>query len=85
MRDLVMNVCPDCRAAISDRYALWAQDIDPARRRECDICAYRRTYLGYAYELESRSLRRPHAGAASRPASANDKKEYWREFRENIK
>lgn len=81
MRDLIMNVCPDCRSSMNERYALWPEDMDEPEWRECDVCIYHRTYLGYAYELNSRSRRRPSARPYGQHAGVNSKQEEWREFR----
>lgn len=84
----LMNLCPECRKALSECYELWPDDDSPEEMRVCQWCIVKKEYYGRTYELRSkrryRTRRTQYAKYVShRPRAGESKAARWREQFDN--
>lgn len=85
---MIMNLCPECRKALSDFYELWPDDESPEQMRGCQQCVVKKEYYGRAYEVRSkrryRTSKTQHTQYVShRPRAGESKAARWREQFDN--
>lgn len=80
-----MNLCPQCREALSEFYDMWPDETAPQEMRRCGQCVFQREYYGAPYLIRSRRAHRARAKTFTnhRSRAGESKRDRWREQFEN--